>query len=713
MFPIITVIASSLSLGLYCLAACFYLDLYLGYEFVVIGVSLQIASILIAIAMSEVRDRLKVKTLILILQGSLIISSYLLLSVNFVNLAAYFVALLCLVVPVVLLGMFIAINGKEISTKVTLLSIVVGLSVSVVVVSQILEWKGLWMVFLLSALTFTLSVLLMKTIPVSVKVLVLGLFAGGFFFVGKTSSDGQLVGWALSDKPVTIPSLSPFPENEDANFSWWQKNYPLMILPFELKKPSKVMTISSSKGPDANIAKKLYGAEMLSIYDSCASFNDSDSCDRTAISHKLEKVTGLASDFDLISFSMPYQFVKPDIGVSAAQESIHTIEFFHEIFDKLGEDGVLAVNARDPVMLHKALSYVWRVLSEGSNDKIIKFERNIRVLQLASYASNRDAYNYLVLVSKRGFSEEQLQEINGLIRSAPVFKVIYDSLNNVPPYIFFKQLDKIRVSDAVLHLTRASSWKYKQLINLEPSSIIKPNYFHLSNVLHPFVSGLSALFLLLGLYGLLISQRLQRNWKVCRKQSSPVLSILLFQSSISIAAFSLILYVMTSFSAASLGYSSTNISFLMVMALAAFSSPYALIKYSSLTSKGFSGLWFYPAVLLSIALLFIGMAQDVAVLFGMPAKAVIFILTVMMSFCFGLVHQQANTILRKLYPATWFWFWYMAAIAVVLAVILSQYLFIQHDFNFVVRAAIGMIVFTAFVAWWSLDAIKSNDSEPG
>ncbi|MCW8831315.1 MAG: hypothetical protein OQK32_07340, partial [Gammaproteobacteria bacterium] len=398
----------------------------------------------------------------------------------------------------------------------------------------------------------------------------------------------------------------------------------------------------------------------------------------------------------------------PYIGAAASHESIYTIEFFKKLYDKLNTNGLLAVNVRDQVMLHKALSYVWRMVSENPGDKITNFRNNIRVLQIDKNSSYKDTYNYLVLVSKQRFTAEELKALNRLIDSAPIMKVIYDANNNIPPYRFFKQLNRITVSDATLHLTRASSWKYKKLINLEPSSIIKPNYFHLAVGLHPFVAGLSALFFIVSLYGLLFSHQKMRTLNKVEKQSSPVISILLFHSLLSVVAFILLLYATAIFSSASLGYSYFSISFLIVLALAAFVFPYAYTRAGKIISKGINEIWLFLVILLLGVFVLLGMEQDIEVLLGVSTKILIFALVVMFSFCSGLVHYQSTSYTQKFHPSVWFWIWYMSSVGVVIGVIISQYMLIEFNLGIIVQAAMGMFLFSALIIWWCRSASRMS-----
>ncbi|MFC1589233.1 hypothetical protein ACFL3P_03070 [Pseudomonadota bacterium] len=755
MLNVITTIITSLSLGLFCLALNFYVDLHFGYEFVAIAISLQVASFFIAVAISRADIKLKDNALLLLALASLIVSSYCLFLVDFVSVPGYLVALLCVLVPVILLGLLVVHNAVVMSMKTMLLSVFLGFFMAIFIANTVFEREGLWLVFSLSAAVMTLSIILMTNIPVSTKILALCLLVGCFLIIGKNDSGNQLANWTLSGVPVKKPLLGmlydpeqnyrsidetswgptgrvdtissrrsrndgyvwavhnasnsiPFPDKENVNILWWRKYYPLMILPFELKKPSNVLTVAVARGGDVDISQQLYGAETVSIYSDCAPLKSSTSCEESTLNEKLADLLNSKTNFDLVSFSMPYQVANPYVGVSATYETIHTIELFQELYDKLNNDGVLAVTARDQVMLNKTLSYAWQTMSESSEEKIINFKKNIRILQLGRNALHKDAYNYLMLLSKDGFATEQIGVINDFVRSAPITKVIYDSDNNIPPYIFFKQLDKIKVSDAVLHLTRASSWKYKKLINLEPSSIIKPGYFYLTGGLHPFVAALSAIFLFLGLYGLFFSHQAIRKGVDFKAQNSPILSVLLFQLLLSTAAFILVFYTVVDFASASLGYSSHDSSLLIVFALGAFAVPYVFKMATGIMSKGVSGLWFYLVALFLCVFILKGMSQDIEILLGLGAKSVIFILIVMVSFCSGLVHRQVASFIAKLYPVVWFWAWCMTSVGIVLGVIVAQYILIEFGLDSVVRTAMGIFLFTAVIAWWCLGSVQEE-----
>ena len=744
-----------MTLGFFCLGLNFYISLHLGYEFTVIAISLEVASLLIALALSKTQIKINNNTLILITLSLMMASSYLLFVIDFVSLFDYLIALLCTVIPIVLLGLCIIQNSHAISIRSKIITAITGFTVSMFLAYIILEMEDPRMIFNLSAAAMTLVILLMVNIASPTKIVALCIFFGGTLFINNENSSNQIANWSLAGNPVTKASLNllydpdryylsidetsweksgrvdvissrrsrnedyswivhngsnsvPLVDKAHASISWWDKHYPLMILPFELNKPSKVLTIATAKGPDVDISAQLYGAETTSIYNDCVSLNDSNSCDYSTLNAKLEKEINSHMDYDLISFSITNQVAGPHIGVSASHEAIHTIEVFQKLYDSLNNNGLLVINTREAVMLHKSLSYVWHIMSEGSNHKIINYENNIRVLQLNQRALYKDTYNYLVLVSKQGFTDEQLHALNEYVWTAPISKVIYDSDNNIPPYKYFKQLDKIKVSDAVLHLTRASSWKYKKLINLEPSRISKPNYFHLTAELHPFIATLSAIFLFLAIYGLFFSHSSMRSWRDVHEKNSPMLSVLLFQIFLCTTAFILLIYVIVSFASVSLGYSSSDSSMLIILALAAFAAPYVLTKTTKIISKTVSGIWFYVVILFLSVILLFNVPDDIGVLLGLVTKTVIFILTVIVSFFSGLIHRQVALFTERLYPDVWFWFWYMTSVGVVLGTITAQYIVIKFDFEHVLQTVIGMFLFATFIAWWCIQAIKEK-----
>ena len=327
---------------------------------------------------------------------------------------------------------------------------------------------------------------------------------------------------------------------------------------------------------------------------------------------------------------------------------------------------------------------------------------------LNKYNLKNDAYNYLVLVSKDEFTSEELQKVNSFVESSAVTRVIYDSANNIPPYIFFKQLNKITVSAAVSHLTMASSWKFKKLLNLEPSSIIKPDFFHLSKDLHPFISVLSAIFLLLGLYGLIFSHRAMRCLEAIDVQAAPVLSILLLQAFLCAAAFVLLLYSIVDFTSASLGYSFQYESMLILLALTAFAIPHIFTRTAGGLSKGIRGILFYPVILLLCVFILMAMIQDVDTLLSAGAQAAAFVLAMLVAFSSGQVHHQSALFIARLYPGVWFWFWCMTSVGTVLGLILAKYILLAYDLSIMVQTAMAMFVFMASIVWWCLIALQDK-----
>lgn len=748
MLHIVNTIIASLSLGLFCMGLNYYIDLHLGYEFLSTAITLEVASVLIAVAVSKNINNININTLALVTLWLLIASGFLLFEINYVTVFSYVIALLCMIIPTVLTVIFIIHNRCTMSIGSMMTSALVGFFAGMVIAYIIKEREGIWGVFMLSSSALTLAIVLRVNISNLIKIFALCLLVGVLLFINNDSLSSQLANWSLFDKPVTKYTLNmlndpgkrgwsveetvwgkdsrvdivstsssrkkgnfwaiynanilvPFAHKANSSISWWNEHYPLMILPFELKKPSKVLTIAAVRGADADISQQLYGAETTSIYHDCALLNGSSPCNNLALNTKLKNALNSDKHYDLVSFSIFNQVATPYVGASVQHEAIHTIEIFHKLYERLNNGGLLAINTRDQVMLRKTLSYVWRVLADDDEDKVINFKNNIRVLELNKYSLKNDAYNYLVLVSKDGFTSEELQKMNSFVKSAPVTKIIYDSTNNPLP-------SKLTVSAAVSQFTKVSSREFKKLLNLEPSSIIKPDFFHLSTKLHPFISVLSAIFLLLGLYGLIFSHRSMRYGQAADVQDAPVLSILLFQAFLSAVAVVLVLYSIAVFTSASLGYSSQYTSVLILLALAVFVVPHVFTSVIGGISKSISGLWFYPVILLLCAVILTAMTQDIIMLLGAGAQAVALVLAVLFAFCSGQVHRQTAMFTEKLYPGVWFWFWCMTSVGTVLGLITAKYILIGYDFSIMVQTAMAMFVFMAIIAWWCLAALQGK-----
>lgn len=747
MLHIINTIIASLSLGLFCMGLNFYIDLHLGYEFLSTAITLEVASVLIAVAVSKNINKLNINAFAFVTLWFLIASTYLLFVINYVTVISYIIVLLCVIVPVVLTGIFIIHGRDTMSIRTMMSSVLVGFFAAIVIAYLFMAREGIWGVFMLSSAALTLAIVLRVNISNLIKTSALCLFVGVFLFINHDSLSSQLTSWSLFDKPVAKYSLNmlhnpdkrgwsvegttweegsrvdivstsrsrnmgnywaiynanllvPFVNKANSSVSWWNEHYPLVIFPFELKKPSKVLTISAARGADTDISQQLYGAETTSIYHDCLSLNGSSPCNNLALNTSLKNALNSDKQYDLVSFSIFNQVATPYVGASAQHEAIHTIEIFHKLYDSLSKGGLLVINTRDQVMLRKALSYVWRVLADGDEDKVINFENNIRVLELNKYSLKNDAYNYLVLVSKDGFTSEELQKMNSFIKSSPVSKIIYDSAKHPLPI-------KLTVSAAVAQFTKVSSREFKKLLNLEPSSIIKPDFFHLSMKLHPFVSVLSVIFLLLGLYGLIFSHRSMRRDAPDLKRT-PVLSILLFQAFLCAAAFVLLLYSIVVFTSASLGYSSQYTSTLILLALAAFAIAHVFTRAIGGLSSSISRLWFYPVILLLCAVFLLVMTQDIIMLLDTGAQAVAFVLALSVAFCSGQVHHQTALFTERLYPGVWFWFWCMTSVGTVLGLILAKYILINHDLSIMVQTAMLMFVFMAVITWWCLAALQDN-----
>ena len=410
MLHIVNTLIASLSLGLFCMGLNFYIDLHLGYEFLSTAITLEVASVLIAVAVSKSINNLNINTFALVTLCLLISSAYLLFVINYITVFSYVIALLCVIIPVVLTGIFIIHNKDTMSIGTMMSSVLVGFLAAMVIAYMVMEREGIWWIFILSSATLTLAIVLRVNISNLIKISALCLFVGVLLLINNDSLSSQLASWSLFDKPVAKHSLNilqhpdkyglsvgqttwgksgrvdivstnrsrneenfwviynanllvPFAHEANSSISWWNEHYPLIIFPFELKKPSKVLTISAARGADTDISQQLYGAETTTIYHDCVPFN-STFCDNSALNNKLENALNSDKHYDLVSLSIFNQVATPYVGASTSHEAIHTIEIFRKFYDSLSNGGLLVINSRDQVMLHKTLSYVWRVLSD-------------------------------------------------------------------------------------------------------------------------------------------------------------------------------------------------------------------------------------------------------------------------------------------------------------------------------------------------------------
>ena len=756
MLHFISIFLASFSLVLFCMGLNFYTNLHLGYEFLTNVIALEVASFLFAVAICNQLKDLSINMLSLMTLWLLIVAGYLLTVYSYVTITSYFIALLCVILPVVLIGMLIIYNRGDVP-MVKVLPVIFAGSIAGIFVSFLVvkEW-GIWGTFMLSMAALTMMTLLHMKVSSYIKLSSLFLFVGVLFFINHNGMKDQLANWLLFDKPVTKQSLNllhdpganglsltgnewengnrvdkvttersrhdgsfwtihnanvvvPHMQVKNSSLSWWDKQFPLMTLPFKLIEPTKVLTVSAVRGPDTYYSDQLNGLATTSVYADCLPL-DNSACDDSALNVKLATALESSERYDLISFSNFNLPVTPFVSAAAPYESVHTLEVFQKLYDSLDDGGLMVINSRDQVMLHKALSYVWRLLSDSSDDKIIEYKDHIRVLMLSKYSLKNDAYNYVVLLSKDAFKPELIQELDRFIQSSPVEKAIYDSWNNIPPYIFFKQLNNITVSSAISHLTTVSSWKYKKLLGLEPSSVTKPDYFHLSRELHPFISVLSAIFISLALVGLIFSHRSMRSLDSAKVEGAPVLAILLLQTFLCSVASVLLIYPVLTLVSSSLGYSVVHIIILMLLTVLFFTVPHAFTGRDSVLSKGTASIGIYFFILILGVSVTTYMLQDIDFLLGAGSYTVAMLLVVFISFSTGQVHYQSSLFLDQCYPGVTFWFWGLTAVGVVLGGILAKYILIEYDLVVQVRVAMAMFLFMSAIAWWCVSVIQGKSN---
>ena len=306
----------------------------------------------------------------------------------------------------------------------------------------------------------------------------------------------QEIGWLLTNG--TSPTdLSLTGKIEPS--SWWEDHYPLLVIPFELSKGNKIISIGAAPGPEIVLASSAgnkdirvftYDSELREFYYYNHNVmnrmlpNDNVTIDYGDVRSKLKS---LANDVDIIFLSTTHPGKSGWFGSNRQEGSLYTTQAFTTYLNKLNANGLLAVTTREEVLFDRVLLTAWEAIEHihGSPVNFSDYAFGLRLVQLAPF---KGSYQYLLIVSKAGITSPLQTRLMNLIDQLPVEMVFGAGGDPIKPYHLLGHRHDL--DGAKIFLTNLVSRYYKKMSDIVPTSDDRPYFFNVLRDLHPYLKWL-------------------------------------------------------------------------------------------------------------------------------------------------------------------------------------------------------------------------------
>ncbi len=346
----------------------------------------------------------------------------------------------------------------------------------------------------------------------------------------RSRKDGY--GWRLVNgtAPVAFAEAA-----EKQSYPWWERRFPLLVLPFEAATPERVLSIEPVQGPGAYVAALTKVDEYKSLGYA------EEGCVRST---GLPCMSALPGDrlsgarYDLIQLSVPHPLRSAWVGTNTQDEYLVSGQLLDRYLSLLDHRGMLAITAREEVLFLKLLVSVWSRLLPDSSADVMDLEGRLKIFRLGPFARYRGSYRYLILASRDGFTAEQLAKMEETGSRMPIEQLIYGNQVHSAPWKYFDNvMASHALEDVQTHLSRYTGWRLQSSVRLlEPSSLERPDFFRLSAHMHPFLSWLLTGVTGLLIYAVLFSFRDRRDFESSDHAVKPAVAVLLVQLTSSAAA---------------------------------------------------------------------------------------------------------------------------------------------------------------------------------
>ena len=297
------------------------------------------------------------------------------------------------------------------------------------------------------------------------------------------------IGWFFNNGSIPVPVVSQ--QSGIHSNQWWQKRFPLMVLPIQLGKPESYLSIGAVPGVELSIAKLFGVSDLKGI-----GYNNSPLVKGMLASDIEESVHLVSSVRDAVDadekqydqiFIPVTHLVRANQSFSNLEDSyIYTREAFQIYWDKLAPGGLMVLTAVDPRLYFKLLFTVWSAVDDD-------LRANSWGMKVKSGTPLSVPYQYGLIIKKGqvpfGFSGK-LKEMS---KSMPVDLLFGPGIKPVQPFELLNRMESVEKSREVL--TGFLSKRSHAWIDIEPSTDLRPFFFHLTrkiNIDAKWVLGVSA-----------------------------------------------------------------------------------------------------------------------------------------------------------------------------------------------------------------------------
>jgi len=309
------------------------------------------------------------------------------------------------------------------------------------------------------------------------------------------------LGWVLTNGTSPVPMLA---SGKEKPLSWWQEQFPIISIPFEIGNPGAMLTVGAVAGPEVHIAKKIYRGDIHA-----ALFNHS--LDRLLQQSPWRSLGAQLEQANDMRLGNPRNILKADdsryamiflpitqpgwygwFGSSSVEGYHYTIEAMQEYLRLLEKDGMLVITTREEVLFVRSLLTAWNVL-EREHGRNLQIERHAIGVRLASGAPNRGSYKNLLIIFKDEIPEDVRSRLHEVADNSNV-EILFGAGNKlIRPYKVLSHEGGLKTVKKVMQ--RIYSRHYKVISDLEPTTDIRPVFFQVLHEFHPFLKWLLTLSL--------------------------------------------------------------------------------------------------------------------------------------------------------------------------------------------------------------------------
>lgn len=314
------------------------------------------------------------------------------------------------------------------------------------------------------------------------------------------------LGWVLTNGSSPVPLLV---SGKEKPLAWWQEQFPLVSLPFEVGNPGRILSIGVVPGPEVQIAKKLNRNDIhvfslnKSLHDFLALFPDQ------SLGRQFEHLTEVKAGsplsilreqddtYEMIFLPITQPGWNGWFASNPGEAYLYTVEAIQKYLGRIETGGMLVMTTREEVLFVRGLLTAWDAL-EGMYGRKIEIERHVLGVRLSSQAPNRGSYQNLLMIFKDGIPDDVKSRLHQVTDNPNVELLFGAGSKPVPPYTVLSHAGGLITAKKVMK--NLFSRHYRIIADLETTTDLRPGFFQVLRDYHPFLKWLFtvALAVLLG-----------------------------------------------------------------------------------------------------------------------------------------------------------------------------------------------------------------------